>query len=69
MFLLVGTSFFDVFNELLCFLVAAPAREWTLTNHENPLVLSGESAWALLCAPRAKNNNDGANIEQSRDSK
>ena len=42
---------FADFIALFGFLVAAPAGEWTLKNHENSLVFVGESVCAPFCAP------------------
>ena len=47
---------FANFLALFGFLVAAPAGEWTLKNHDNSLVFVGESVCAPFCAP-LKNKN------------
>ena len=52
LFLLLGCFVFRGFRELFCFLVAAPAREWTFKKHETVLALPVLSACAAFCAQR-----------------
>ena len=53
-FLLVACLLFGNFLALFGVLVAAPAGEWTLKNHENSLVFVGESVCAPFSAPLQK---------------